>query len=334
MDVVITTIFPPTAGARALSEGLAHADGTLWVMGDRPGPAAYDLPHVRFYSLAEQTKLPFALARELPEKHYTRKNLGYLLALQQGATALVETDDDNIPLASFWSPRQAKLDARRVTTAGWVNAYRAFTKAKIWPRGLPLEYFHSTGEPAVSAASEARECLIQQALANDNPDVDAVYRLTCELPVKFDSAPPISLARGSWCPFNSQNTTFFPAAYPLLYLPSYCTFRMTDIWRSFVAQRCLWEMDSELAFTEATVYQERNEHNLLRDFEQEVPGYLNNHRIREALESLTLQRGRAKDVVIQNQRQCYEKLVEVGVLPMKELSLLTAWNSDVRELLA
>lgn len=334
MDVVITTIFPPTPGARALSEGLTRANGTLWVMGDRPGPASYDLPGVRFYSLADQTKLPFALARELPEKHYTRKNLGYLLALQQGASALVETDDDNIPLASFWPPRQAKLAARRVATAGWVNAYRAFTKAKIWPRGLPLEHFQGSGEPAASANLQAVDCLIQQALAHDNPDVDAVYRLTCELPVRFDSAPPISLARGCWCPFNSQNTTFFPAAYPLLYLPSCCTFRMTDIWRSFVAQRCLWEMDSELAFTEATVCQERNEHNLLRDFEQEVPGYLNNHRIREALESLTLQPGRAKEVVIQNQLRCYEKLVDIGVLPMKELSLLAAWNSDVRPLLA
>jgi hypothetical protein len=29
---------------------------------------------------------------------------------------------------------------------------------------------------------------------------------------------------------------------PLLYLPSHCCFRMTDIWRSFIAQRCLWEL--------------------------------------------------------------------------------------------
>ncbi|MHC4265647.1 MAG: STELLO glycosyltransferase family protein, partial [Planctomycetota bacterium] len=68
--------------------------------------------------------------------------------------------------------------------------------------------------------------------ADDNPDVDAVYRLTQRLPLTFRKDRRLALGNGSKCPFNSQNTTWFPDAYPLLYLPAYCSFRMTDIWRS------------------------------------------------------------------------------------------------------
>ncbi|MBV5271274.1 MAG: DUF288 domain-containing protein, partial [Afipia sp.] len=74
-----------------------------------------------------------------------------------------------------------------------------------------------------------------------NPDVDAIYRLTLPLPQSFREEQPVALGRNVWCPFNSQNTTWWKEAAPLLYLPSFCSFRMTDIWRSFVAQRIAWE---------------------------------------------------------------------------------------------
>ena len=95
-----------------------------------------------------------------------------------------------------------------------------------------------------------------------------------------------------WCPFNSQTTWWFPAACPLMYLPSFCTFRMTGIWRSFVAQRCLWAMGSALTFHQAEVIQQRNVHNLLKDFEDEVPGYLRNESICEIRENVKLKPGR------------------------------------------
>lgn len=106
-----------------------------------------------------------------------------------------------------------------------------------------------------------------------------------------------------WCPFNSQTTWWFPAACPLMYLPSFCTFRMTGIWRSFVAQRCLWAMGSALTFHQAEVIQQRNVHNLLKDFEDEVPGYLRNESICEILENVKLKPGR--EAVGGNLLRCY-----------------------------
>jgi hypothetical protein len=333
MDVVITTIFPPTKGAHALSEGLSRVGGTLWVLGDRKGPVAYDLPNTKFYDIESQIRSDFQLARHLPEKVYTRKNLGYLLAIQAGAPFIVETDDDNIPREAFWGKREARVLAAQIEVRGWHNIYRCFSSERIWPRGFPLENLQGSfaSAPVLSPAREV-ESLIQQALADENPDVDAVYRLTGNLPVDFQTRTPIALGKFAWCPFNSQNTTTFPAAYPLLYLPSYCSFRMTDIWRSFVAQRCLWEMDSVLGFSNSTVYQERNEHNLLRDFEDEVPGYLQNERIRQILESLNLKAGRGLESVSANLLTCYEALVAEGIIKREEIRLVEAWNSDLASL--
>jgi len=301
------------------------------VLGDKPGPKSYPLPAVRFFDLEAQRHLPFALARLLPEKHYTRKNLGYLLAIQSGTKSVVETDDDNIPLGAFWEPRTETIAAQKVELNGWYNVYSQFSTAKIWPRGFPLQHLQTGIEPKIFT-SPSVECLIQQGLANKNPDVDAIYRLIFPLPLDFNDREALALGRHCWCPFNSQNTTFFKPAFPLLYLPSFCTFRMTDIWRSFIAQRCLWEMGSMVAFTKATVYQERNEHNLLKDFEQEIPGYLNNDRIREVLEAVELKPGRSREQVSHNLLLCYEALVTNKLFPGDELALVRAWIDDLAEL--
>ena len=79
-------------------------------------------------------------------------------------------------------------------------------------------------------------------------------------------ATEVWLGPETWCPFNSQSTWWFPVAYPLMYLPSRVSFRMTDIWRGFVAQRCLWELGKGIVFHAAEVVQRRNPHALLRDF--------------------------------------------------------------------
>ena len=76
-----------------------------------------------------------------------------------------------------------------------------------------------------------------------------------------------------------------------MYLPSYCSFRMTDIWRSFVAQRIAWECDWPILFHSSNVRQERNEHNLMSDFRDEVSGYLNNLNIMDSLMNLNLKKG-------------------------------------------
>jgi hypothetical protein len=105
---------------------------------------------------------------------------------------------------------------------------------------------------------------------------------------------------------------------------------MTDIWRSLVAQRIGWENGWSILFHEPTVIQERNDHDLMRDFADEVPGYLHNRRLGERLEALNLASGRA--ALADNLRSCYETLTVLGVVGRQELPLLETWLADLQDL--
>ncbi len=298
------------------------------VIGDTKSPSEFEMAGCDFYSIDRQKLLNLELAKILPLKHYARKNLGYLAAMSQGAEIIIETDDDNLPFASFWNERVRKVSAHVISKAGWTNTYKYFTNLHIWPRGFALQHIQDV--PPVLLNTDDVNCPIQQGLADDNPDVDAIYRLTLPLPITFNQSSNIALGEGSICPFNSQNTTWFKEAFPLLYLPYHCSFRMTDIWRSFVAQRIAWSCGWTILFHSSTVRQERNEHNLMHDFEDELVGYLNNSEIIQALMDLELEKGTQN--ILANMHKCYQKLVDLGYVGSEEMMLLEAWSNDIKKL--
>jgi hypothetical protein len=300
------------------------------VIGDLKSPDNFELDGCDFWSIDRQKGLDFELAKITPTKHYSRKNLGYLIAIKSGATSLVETDDDNIPLPQFWEPKQRMVESLNFQNSGWVNVYSYFTENKIWPRGFPLEELQNVQIDKSKLETKIADCPIQQGLANENPDVDAIYRLTQKLPINFEIDECLSLGVNSWSPFNSQNTFWFKEAFPLAYLPSYCSFRMTDIWRSYVAQRISWECGWNILFHSPTVIQERNEHNLMKDFEDEISGYVSNLNICKELQDLNLKSG--IENIYDNLVSCYQKLIDINVIGKDEMTLLKAWISDLKKI--
>jgi hypothetical protein len=313
---------------KAIAKDSIQRNIKFYVIGDTKSPSDFSLEGCDFYSVDRQRSLGLKVAELCPVRHYARKNIGYLQAMRKGAQVIIETDDDNLPRPEFYQA----LDIRQLIPAlretGWVNVYRYYTDMHIWPRGFPLDAVASP----MPELSEPRStyCPIQQGLADDNPDVDAVYRLLMPLPVTFNRPLRLALEKNAWCPFNSQNTIFFKEAFLLLYLPAYCSFRMTDIWRSFVAQRIAWENEWSILFREATVSQTRNDHLLMKDFEDEIPGYVHNRSIAEALHGLALSPG--AENIPANMRRCYELMVEKNWVGDKELELLDAWIDDIAKL--
>jgi hypothetical protein len=324
-SLVITSIAAPNAAMKMYAEKCKALGADFIVIGDVSSPEKFELDGCRFFGIEEQKELPFKLARLLPEKHYARKNIGYLLSKEKDF--IIETDDDNFPKDNFWNKSVDIKNARLVEEKGWVNAYRFFTEENIWPRGFPLEGIRNqeTGirNQGSGTKNQELEVKIIQGLADENPDVDAVYRMTMKLPVNFKKDLPIILGEGTWCPFNSQNTVWKKEAFPLLYLPSYSSFRMTDIWRSFIAQRIGWTCGWNILFHEADVWQERNAHNLLKDFEDEIPGYLHNITICKKLEELDLKSGVTN--IAENIIRCYEMMVKEGFVGEKEMELVETW---------
>ncbi len=326
-SLVITSISSPNAVLKAYAKDCKENNVEFYLIGDSKSPKDFSLDNCHYYSLETQKGIGGKLASITPEKHYSRKNLGYLEAIRHGAKVILETDDDNFARKEFWAPRSVEKTVAAVENAGWTNLYGYFTKERIWPRGFALEHLQDALPARETLSQKTVRCPIQQGLADENPDVDALYRLTLPLPLNFDKAPAVAIGEKSWCPFNSQNTTWFPEVFPLLYLPSYCSFRMTDIWRSFVAQRICWTNGWHILFHESTVWQERNEHNLMKDFEDEISGYMNNKKIAETLQDLELKGG--SEHIGENLILCYEALIQLGLIGKDEITLLKAWLDDL-----
>lgn len=323
--IVVTTINHPTKAIQKIAEIVATGEWRCVVVGDKKTPNGWSTPGIEYLSYDEQIREFGHLAELLPANHYCRKNLGYVYAINNGAEVILETDDDNIPYECFGKEVLEEVSGDLISGVKWANVYKHFTHQLIWPRGNPLDTIHESGKITGSCIGRAP---VQQFLADGDPDVDAVYRLIFKDPLNFIKREPIFLKEGTWCSFNSQNTLFLKEAFPLLYLPCHVSFRMTDIWRSFVAQVCLWSNNQQLVFRNATVLQERNEHNLMRDFSDEVDGYLNNKRIVDRLaEILNTHRGKPLTHVV---RAAWISLHEIGIIKDIELEIFDAWLKECR----
>ncbi len=330
-SLVVTTIASPNECLSTLASGaLAHAYDFICI-GDKKSPDQFQIEGCEFYSATRQQQLNYSLVDQLPWNHYCRKNLGYLIAIENGSQRILETDDDNFPEDDdFWQDDLSINVTDQIIGDGWLNIYSHFG-VDAWPRGFPLEKIRFPDR--FEQESSAVNPYIKQCLVNGDPDVDAIFRLTRGLDITFEQYNPVALGAGVWCPFNSQNTLWVKQSFPLLYLPVTCSFRATDIVRSYVAQRCLWAMDGQVVFSGANARQIRNEHNLLKDFDDEIVIYLKAQRIRHELSALKLETGENKQTVLNNLVQCYRKLVELNVVAEQELLILQAWAKDINKLL-
>ena len=325
--IVVTTINRPTLPMRRLAE--KRDDWDIVVVADKKTPPDWHLDGCRLLTVDQQDAMFKNLSTAIPYNHYSRKMLGYAHAIRSGATLIAETDDDNEPLAG-WPSSDEVVFGRLIRSADrWLNPYEYFSDEEtLWPRGFPLQLIRGQSR-SECLGQEERRAAIQQWLANGDPDVDAIYRLIVgKVDHKF-SGEPLLLTPGTVSPFNSQCTTWLPEAFPLLYLPSTVSFRMTDIVRSFVAQACLAAVGGTLAYHGPGVFQDRNEHNLLRDFADEVSGYLNNARIVSELFRLPLASDSCS--IYSNLQVCYEMLVDLGVCEPRELPMLEQWATATRQ---
>lgn len=325
--VVITSIYPPTAAVRSFATRLPDR---VIVVGDRKTPRGWSLPRAEYLDPGSTLSRDDGLAGRLPWNHYSRKMLGYLRAAQRGAEVIFDTDDDNGPKPDWHVPDFAGNHETTHDDLGFVNIYRSFSDAQIWPRGFPLRLIRdpkthlrpgqvTTAQPQVG---------IWQMLADGDPDVDAIYRLVDYRPAAFRDRAPLVLGVGTVCPFNSQATVFTRQLFPLLYLPSTVTFRFTDILRGLIAQPIMWAAGYQLGFTRALVAQERNPHDLMKDFESELPVYRHAERVPEIVGTVI----RRDATVAENLTAAYSALQKEGIVGPEESAILTVWLSELANL--
>ena len=200
------------------------------------------------------------------------------------------------------------------------------------PRGFPLEhirdlstYVQNTSLP-LHLVSSAKLGVVQ-ALANHDPDVDGIYRLTQKLPLRFVSKKRmVVLAQGTLAPYNAQATLHAYRALWALLLPTTVHGRVSDIWRSLIFQRIMWQTGLRVAFTAAFVDQFRNAHDYLDDFDAELPLYLKAGSLSRFLLSWAPQNQNSVPELIE---ALFIELFEIGVLEISDVGLCQAWISDL-----
>ncbi len=286
-----TTIFPPTA---AVEQFVALEGWCLVVAGDRKGPLSYRIEQhgekLVFLSRERQEELAkrFEFVQKTPWNHFARKNVAYLYAIANGATFIWDFDDDNLlfpneTLASYTSALEyttvAEVHTQNNTECGVFNPSTFFRSSElgVWPRGYPLDKINAPecqlSQQYCSYKVPSKQIGIYQSLADKDPDVDAVYRLTRNLPVTFAGAAkedlPVLVPPHTMSPMNAQASLFSPMGMWSMFLPTTVHGRVSDIWRSYFAQAVGQYCGMLVTFVGPHVVQDRNAHTYLADMEAE-----------------------------------------------------------------
>jgi len=326
--IVITSIFGDQPILKIIEEMAESYNWDLVVAGDISSTGFNTPRYMKYLSISEQLDSEYRYSRLAPVRNYCRKNFAYLEAIKRGADIIVETDDDNIPDTTFFQPRVLSKQRKVVDAPGWVNVFKYFTESElIWPRGFNLEKAKDKVIPFDDLRFEIINCPIQSGMVNGDPDVDAIYRLLFPPMFTFEHTQrEVALSNRSVCTFNTQNTTFFREAFPLLYQPATPMFREADIVRSLVIQRLLRETDRLILFHGPNVTQQRNEHSLLDDLRQEVRLYAHVSQIQEDLSELKFA---GSITQLEKMHMCYEVFIKYGMVDRFEHRLIDAWQEDL-----
>jgi hypothetical protein len=341
---VITTIFTINDAVVFFAEKLSAG---LVVVGDKKTNHAewqeFARTHenVVYLSPEDQEKLPFSMVKSVPWNHFGRKSIGFLYAVSRGARRIFDFDDDNhLSIESFAVFEDMQITEIE-TDHHMYNPYPHFDprlgagdgqKVFSWPRGMPLQFINDKGTYEVNSKTgggglQYKDLAVVQSLANHDPDVDAVYRLTRELPLYFAEDKMIRVApKKTFVPWNAQAVLVNKPAFWGLLLPVTVPGRVSDIWRSYITTRLLWETDYSIGFTSAVVTQYRNPHSYMDDFHDEMRLYTDTD---ELLETLAGWDSRAFSSLDDAYLAIVALLHEKGLLGEKDVELARAYVKDL-----
>ncbi len=316
------------------------------------GKGDSSLDNVFYFSIEKQREWehvegPFGLfVRSTPWKHFCRKNIGYLFTILHGAKYIFDFDDDNFVKVDLdGSPVQLipeDMGSDDILRLKGVNVImqgsNAFNHHPImgasvnnsWARGFPIELIqdvHTQGniayETDLAFANAKKEIGVIQFLADGNPDIDAMHRISKPLPMNFplDNAKSVLVPTHSYAPYNAQATIHTKNALWATLLPGSVPGRVSDIWRSYFAQCIFHDAGIQLVFSPPKILQERNEHNYLGDFNAEQDLYTKSGKLIEFLSEWDSD----DDTVPMRMEKLWIDLYEHGYIEIDDVHAVQSW---------
>jgi hypothetical protein len=307
--------------------------------------AAVKFPDVTFdYLRPSDKRCTETYINEFIEPNHThRRNFALLEALRYGADMIVTVDDDNFPAYEpSWITKAATLlddpnSDRLVATSasGWFNP-GDLCLPPVTHRGYPISQRQEPGFVSYVAPADQRIGVVAGLWLGD-PDIDAMERIIVD-PTVHGIRGSVTLAPGTWGPFDSQSTAICRELAPLMFMWTHVG-RYDDIWCSYLMRAIMDATNWHVTYGEPLVKQERNPHNLIRDLKDELFGYEHTEELCAALRVMSYHL-KEENTMMGQPRGPWEMFKYIVTdlpwafnrLPLQTYDGLKAWIKDVDEL--
>jgi hypothetical protein len=266
--IVCTTINPPT---KAIIKFSKIPGWDLIIVGDLKTPHSdFEDVSCKYLSPIEQNNTYPLLSDALGWNCVQRRNIGFVHAYKLGYDVIATVDDDNVPDDDWGTDiivgTKSSLDVF-TTEDICFDPFSPYLNKELWHRGFPIQLIGSKHNIKMGKC-ENKIVFVQSHLVNGDPDVDAIGRISFTPYINLTESFNF-FTSNKIMPFNSQNTIIHRDVLPYYFMFPFIG-RMDDIWGAYILQSFF---PNCVAFGKANVNQVRNQHDLIKDLEDELLGY-------------------------------------------------------------
>lgn len=302
---------------------------------DGCGELVRSLGYKSYYiSPDDQKALDYKCSELLGWNTLSRRNIATLEALKYGADIIVFIDDDNLAMNEFYFADHIKnltslhCGIKAGSTSGWFDVgtllYNDGDNCAVSHRGFPHDV---NGQGMFQSVVDAKVG-VNAGICMGDPDCSATTRIARapivhHAPCLLDSG--IVVDNRTKTVFNSQNVAFIRELAPAMFMMPGVG-RYDDIYASLICHRVMRERDLHVKFSRPFVWQERNDHDLIKDLRAEIDGMDNIVRFAQQLDSIPI----AKLSVIESVRAIY---TFDDILPTKAVQAAHAFLDDCEKVM-
>jgi len=303
--VVFTTINHPYV-LHSLCENISnfgHLDRTkVWVVGDRKTPTScgelaaaitrkgLETVYLDIEQQDEWGKRCPEFYERIPYDNETRRNVGYLCALEDNCEILISIDDDNFPTGDDFIGCHARTGEtwqgsvlREASGFHNICEYLEFVPPRhIFPRGFPFRLRGTRNHSQELTCESHVQVGVAIGLWLSDPDIDATAWLNGKVVGTAYKGKPVQLLdQKTWTPINTQNTSVIRELIPAFLcipmgwaVPGGRIQRYGDIWGGYFLQALMERTEYHVGFGHPVVEHRRNAHDYIDDLRFEYWGMI------------------------------------------------------------
>lgn len=253
----------------------------------------------------------------IPERCHAETSFGFLKAYEDGATVILEIDDDVYVSKDFLEAHVHNLFSEggvTVQASGkWYNTIENLDiniSQKIFPRGHP--YDSACRSEDYVWFNEGGSCVLNMGLWRGQPDLDALTILyygglegRCTIESKGHKREKVIIGKGTYFGLCSMNTSFLPKIVPAFY-QLYMNFknidRFDDIWSGVFLKKIADHVGDRLCLGKPSGMHVKRGRSIFKDLQKEVNGLEMNEYLWKVCE--------ATELSSKSYADCYLELAE------------------------